>query len=50
MGIGARASDWHATKPGFSPGKWFGAIIGAALIYFIVLASIGSFFNGAYFS
>jgi hypothetical protein len=44
--IGARASDWHSGNPDLHPMRWFAAFVCAVVIYFAVLATLGTILNG----
>ena len=44
--IGARKDDWHADRPDVRPGYWIAGFIGAAVLYFVVLALVGHLVNG----
>ena len=44
--FGARASDWHSGRPDVRVGYWIAGIIGAAVLYYVVAAIIGSIVVG----
>lgn len=44
--IRARASDWRPDRPSVRLGVWIASFVGAAVLYVLIVGSVGHFLNG----